>query len=64
MAYVICVNDAIKAINLGPENQAKNRMNELMEEHKKNYLEQNGSTHQECTYAEIYFWHLHEVPII
>jgi len=56
-AYVICNNDSIEAVIIDDFQKARSELIRLKEDHHKLSPKCDG-------YSDIYFWHIHEVPVI
>ena len=56
-AYIICMNDSTKAVIIDDLKKALVEKTRLKEEHQKKI--------SPCKeYNDVYFWHLHDVPVI
>lgn len=61
LACIICMNDSTEAVVIDDAKKALSEMEKLKEKHKKTI----GFLINDLNdYNDIYFWHLHEVPVI
>jgi len=57
IAYIICMNDVTKAVVIDDIKKALAEQDRLMKEHQK--------TISPCSeYDDVFFWHLHDVPVV
>jgi hypothetical protein len=57
IAYIICVNDSTEAVVIDDMSKALKEKDRLKKEHQKKI--------PPCKeYEDVFFWHLHDVPVV